>query len=302
MQSKIQVEQVIGRVLRQPGAHHYEDELLNAANFYVRVDAKTVFADIVKEVDKRLGDEFPEIQISSYDPKKKNKPIPYEPKVVKEIPQVWRDPTAAMEPIDQVIRMLVDFRGDTSDNVRGGGAKALVQQQVGEPSAPEWEWVERDHGNVVSARWVFQTAVRRQFPLALEVTRSDDPKFDAKIELGSVADISIRKAADEVVEIYLQHVVLDGTLQNPYTVGAIMVDPTKAEPFTHAVHEAYSGLNQTLELPFAQALDKERVTWCRNPSQSGYPIPLLSPGQSRTFYPDFLVLKKSERLRIGHQG
>ena len=186
--------------------------------------------------------------------------------------------------------------------MQGGGAKALVQQQIGEASDPEWEWVEREHGNAVSARWIFQTAVRRQFPLALEVTASDDPKFDAKVELGSVADKSIRKAADEVVEIYLQHVVLRQRLQNPYKVSDIMVDPTKAEPFTHALHEAYSGLNQTLELPFALALDKARVTWCRNPSQSGYPIPLLSPGQSRTFYPDFLVWKGPNVFALDTKG
>jgi type III restriction enzyme len=302
MQSSIQVEQIIGRVLRQPGAHHYEDELLNAAHFYVRVDAKTVFTDIVKDVDRRLGGELPEIQISSYDPKKKNKPVPYVPLVAKEVPHIWRDPSAAMEPIDQVITKLVDFRGDTSDNVRGGGAKALVQQQVGKPSAPEWEWVERDHGNAVSARWIFQTAVRRQFPLALEVTRSDDPKFDAKIELGSIADETMRKAADEVVSIYLQHIVLRQRIQNPYEVGDILVDPTNAEKFTHAVHSAYSGLNKTLELPFARELDKTRLRWCRNPSQSGFPIPLLTPGQSRTFYPDFLVWKGKVVFAIDTKG
>ena len=51
MQSNIQVEQVIGRVLRQPNAQHFEAEILNTAHFYVRVDAKGVFADIVNEVE-----------------------------------------------------------------------------------------------------------------------------------------------------------------------------------------------------------------------------------------------------------
>src|SRR5206468_6259680 len=71
MQSAIQVEQVIGRVLRQPAAKHYESETLNTAHFYVRVDAKGVFQEIAKEVTKRLGGAFPEIQISSYEAGKK---------------------------------------------------------------------------------------------------------------------------------------------------------------------------------------------------------------------------------------
>ena len=188
MQSNIQVEQVIGRALRQPNAQHVEAEILNTAHFYVRVDARGVFADIVKEVGKRIGGELPEVQFTSYDPKKKNRPVPQPPKEALQVPHVWRDPSAAQQPIDDIIKRLIDFRRDSGENVRGGGAKALVQQRVGRGSEAEVEWVERDHGNAVLARWVFQTAVRRQFPLALEVTRSDDEKFDARIELGSPAD------------------------------------------------------------------------------------------------------------------
>jgi len=300
MQSSIQIEQVIGRVLRQPGAQHYESEALNTASFYVRVDAKTVFTDIVRAVASRLASDVPEIEISSYATKKK-RPRPYPPKQAKSIPHVYRDPTAAKDPIDDVIRRLVDFRRDR-DNVRGGGAKALVQQRVGEAGSTEVEWIEREHGNPVSARWIFQTAVRRQFPLALEVTRSDDPKFDARVELQSPAEKVIRSAADEVVRIYLERVVLKQRVQNPYVVGEILVDPTDAHPFSYALHDAYSGLNKSLELPFANELDRSKLTWCRNPSRSGYGIPLLTPGQSKSFYPDFLVWKGNDVFALDTTG
>lgn len=291
MQSGIQVEQVIGRVLRQPGAQHYELDSLNTANFYVRVDSKSVFVSVVQDVAKRLAVDLPDIQISTYEASKKNRPSSSPPKSPRTVPHIYRDPTTAREQIDEVVKNLVDFRHDSGDNVRGGGAKALVQQLVGEQGTAELKWVLRDHGNPVSARWVFQTEVRRQFPLALEVTPSDDAKFDALVELGSPAANVIRKAADEVVQIYLDHVVLRQRLQNPYTVGEILVDPVSAVTFSHALHSAYSGLNKSLELPFAQELDRTRATWCRNPSRSGFGIPLLSPGASKTFYPDFLVWK-----------
>lgn len=302
MQSNVQVEQVVGRVLRQPGAQHVEAEILNSAHFYVRVDAKGVFADIVSEVSKRLGDELPEVQFTSYDPKKKNKPAPRAPREPLQVPHVYRDPSAALRPIDDIIQGLIDFRGDSGPNVRGGGAKALVQQRVGGSRDAEVEWVERDHGNAVLARWVFQTAVRRQFPLALEVTRSDDAKFDARIELGSPADQHVRKAASGVVQTYLEHVVLKQRLHNPYVVGEIMVDPTTAEPFVNSLHGPYSGLNKTLELPFAQELDKLGVTWCRNPPRSGFGIPLLSPGESNNFYPDFLAWKAKNVFALDTKG
>jgi type III restriction enzyme len=302
MQSNIQVEQVIGRALRQPNARHAEAEILNTAHFYVRVDARGVFADIVKEVGKRLGGELPEVQFTAYDPKKMNRPVPQAPKEALQAPHVYRDPSAALQPIDDIIKRLIDFRKDSGENIRGGGAKALVQQRVGKGDEADVEWVERDHGNAVLARWVFQTAVRRQFPLALEVTRSDDEKFDARIELGSPADKHIRTAASEVVQTYLEHVVLKQRLHNPYIVGEVMVDPTTAVPFTNSLHGSYSGLNKTLELPFAEALDKVGVTWCRNPPRSGFGIPLLSPGQSNAFYPDFLAWKGKNIFALDTKG
>jgi type III restriction enzyme len=170
MQSNVQVEQVIGRVLRQPGAQHYESEQLNTAHFYVRVDQRGVFGEIVKTVREKLSGENPEIEFSAYESRSK-KPIAYEAKKRLNVPHVYRDPSRAKDPIDEIIGRLIDFRHDHGDNIRGQGAHALVQQKVGEAGDEELIWVERDHSNRVSARWVFQRAVRREFPLALEVTR-----------------------------------------------------------------------------------------------------------------------------------
>ena len=64
---------------------------------------------------------------------------------------MYRDPSAALQPIDDIIKGLIDFRKDSGENVRGGGAKALVQQRVGKGNEAEVEWVERDHGNAVLA-------------------------------------------------------------------------------------------------------------------------------------------------------
>ncbi|MBO0791247.1 MAG: DEAD/DEAH box helicase family protein [Ktedonobacteraceae bacterium] len=303
MQSNIQVEQIIGRLLRQPNAHHYEAEVLNTANFYVRVDTKGLFGEIVKEISVRLAGELPEIQISAYDPNQKNRPIPYVPKEAKEVPYVVRDPSAALSPISKLINEdLMDFRGDTTDKVRGIGAKALVQQRVGEDGASNVEWVEREHSNAVSARWIFQTAGRRQFPLALQVIPSDHPTFDAMVEIGSPADTHIRKIANDAVQIYLENVVLKQNLHNPYMIGDVMGDPTTGEKFTSSLHEGYSGLNKTLELPFAHELDRQKVTWCRNPSQSGYGIPLLSLGQNKAFYPDLLAWKGKYIFALDTKG
>ena len=73
-------------------------------------------------------------------------------------------------------------------------------------------------------------------------------------------------------------------------------------PFTNAVHEGYVGLNPSLELPLAHALDATGLDWCRNPAQSGYGIPLIAPGRSKNFFPDFLVWSDGNVFAIETKG
>jgi type III restriction enzyme len=74
------------------------------------------------------------------------------------------------------------------------------------------------------------------------------------------------------------------------------------EKFTNALHEGYSGLNKSLELPFARAIDKTGLIWARNPSRSGYNIPLISIGPTDNFYPDFLVWRNKNVYAIDTTG
>ena len=63
MESRVQVEQIIGRLLRQPGAHHYAADRLNSAHFYVRVDRNQVFTDILNAVNQKIASEAPELRV-----------------------------------------------------------------------------------------------------------------------------------------------------------------------------------------------------------------------------------------------
>ena len=66
--------------------------------------------------------------------------------------------------------------------------------------------------------------------------------------------------------------------------------PKIAPAFANGLYERYSSFNK-FELPFAQALDKSGHAWHRNPSAGGFHIPLLSEGDTASFYPDFIVWK-----------
>jgi type III restriction enzyme len=142
--------------------------------------------------------------------------------------------------------------------------------------------VERERGNVVTARWIFQTAVRSEFPLALEVTRSDDPKLDA-----------------------LRCLTAQSSRRRPSTIRLRLANhgrPNGGRNLHERPSSSHSGLNKSRELPFAKELDELKLAWCRNPSRSGFGIPLLSLGQSKTFYPDFLVWKGKNVFALDTTG
>lgn len=73
------------------------------------------------------------------------------------------------------------------------------------------------------------------------------------------------------------------------------------EPFKHALHEGYDGLND-LETAFARALDDTGLTWARNRSQTGYKIPLVSLGSTVWFFPDFLVWSGDKVICVDTKG
>jgi type III restriction enzyme len=153
----------------------------------------------------------------------------------------------------------------------------------------------------VHRRVTTQLEVARRYPGALEVCGSDDPKFDARKELGSRADKHFRDLAEKIVTLYLENTRLRHGVLNPHKVGAIVTDPESATKFKNALHPSYSGLNK-LELPFAKALDATGLPWARNPARSGFAIPLITLGPTQNFYPDFLVWKGNAVFALDTTG
>jgi len=287
MGSNVQVEQLVGRVLRQPGATHYASPALNIAHFYIRVDAKGVFAEVVDQVRKKIQQDAPTMRVTTYGPGVGPKPEIFAPAYHVTVPKLYLDSSAALEPVQRLIDDVNDYRRD-SENVRGEGARALIQQRITDTNTPEVRWVPIEHNNPVSARWVFQRAVNRQYPEALHVAGSDHEKFDAKVEVGSRAYRAMERLADDVVKAYFQYARLRQRPHNPYVVGDIIANASKIQRFNNSLHVGYASLNP-LEQAFAEALDTVGVSWARNLPRVGFGIPLLSIGKTRMFYPDFLV-------------
>ena len=137
-----------------------------------------------------------------------------------QVPHVWRDPSAALDPIDDIIKGLIDFRKDSGTTSGEAAPRRSSSSESGKPSRPRSSGSSVDHGNAVLARWVFQTAVRRQFPLALEVTRSRRRRSSTPgSSWGAPPTSTSARRRARSSRRYLEHVVLKQRLHNPYVVG-----------------------------------------------------------------------------------
>ncbi|MHC5795340.1 DEAD/DEAH box helicase [Lacisediminihabitans sp. FW035] len=299
MDSSIQITQIVGRVLRQPGATHYEADRLNTAHFYVRVDRNDAFADVVEDVRKGLGGDAPEIRILTTAPGGE-RPVSLPAKEQRSVPKTAIDNLPAKAAVETVINGMHDYTSDTV-NTKGVGRRRTVQQTIGEKETVDSEWVEFEQSNKVNARWVFRREVSRRYRPALMVMNTETSKFDAKVGVGSVAYTSTTDDAAKAVDEYLRNAVVKQVKPNPYEVGSTLVRPSAVETYTNALHDGYDGLND-FEKKFARALDDTGLLWSRNRSQTGYKIPLISLGQTVWFFPDFLVWVDDKVICIDTKG
>lgn len=308
MASTRQITQVIGRVLRQPGAEHYPNPVLNTANFYIRSDERGVFDEILEDIRRQLLTEHPAISLTikkDGQGKVLDKIVPDPPRTV---PAIGILSEAAKEPIGQIVSSMLDFSSGGPNTV-GQGSRMLVLQEIGTEAEPTYEWIEVEHSNRVTARSIFRRELQRLYSGALRraggpvnLVDIELPKFDALVEITSAAAEHIRVKAREVVNAYISHSrIFQNDFDAPYSVGPVLTDPTSAVEFTKSLHRKYSGLN-LLELKFAKALDKTQRVWARNPRNSGYYIPLLDLAASSTYWPDFLVWVEKRVIAIDTKG
>lgn len=301
MGSAEQVQQVIGRVLRQPQATHFADVELNTASFYIRMDDKQEFKRVLDSVRKQIAADLPEIMLDSYVGSKGQQKTKREPKRGDaSFPSVHIDAAEAHLNIMREVARLPDYRSDRQNTV-GKGMRVQAVQRVGDDSLPETVSKEMAHSNRVVARWLMRRAVQGFYADVVKTIDWADKKFDARIELTSRAADQIKRDAKRLVDLFLDGSELALEAENPYVVGSIAVNPAKFHEFENAVHEGYSDLN-AFELEVARAIDGLGLEWVRNPSSGGFSIPLLQHEEPHRFFPDFLVWKGNRVFAIDPKG
>ena len=292
MGSSIQVEQIIGRVLRQYDAKHYENPLLNSAHFFLRVDNRSVFTEAISSVKKKLQAEGAPIEIVENFGGGNAGVDDLHPKedIQVNLHHIYVDSEAARERIAEIISDFPTFAEGSIDTI----GQAHTTSQVVELIEPEKdggtiEWKTEGHTNPVRLRWLVNTTVKTRSSRALAVIDLKDSKFDVRVQVQSAANKHAEKLAREVVEAFYQQSDLVYESLKPFQFGILRV-PKNGLSFTHGLYTRYAGFNK-FELMFANALDTVGNTWHRNPSSGGFHIPLLSEGDTASFFPDFIVWK-----------
>lgn len=291
MGSQIKVEQIIGRVLRQYDATHYDSPLLNSAHFFLRVDKKNVFSESIEAVRAKLQESGAAIEIVHSYGGGEGGAEDLNPKddVSVVLHQVHADADDAVEAIAKLVSQFPTFKEGEIDTQGDAHRKTEMVDISDLAKTGDQDWTAAGHANRVRLRWLVGNAIRARSRAALAVVDLKASKFDVRVEAGSNAAAAAETLAREIVATYYQLTSLVYESSREFTFSVMRV-PKKARVYENGLYERYAGLNK-FEAPFAAALDDAGFTWHRNPSNGGFRIPLLTEGDSASFSPDFLVWK-----------
>lgn len=303
MGSPIQVEQIIGRVLRQYGAMHYDNANLNSAHFFLRVDDENVFTNAIKAVKRKLEDQGAPIEI--IDNFSNGKTASYEINTNADtsvkLCHINVDAMDACFEIRKITDEAIAFK-EGDENTTALAKVGSQQMDLANLSndLEDMVWTTKGNTNPLRLRWLISTALRSRSTRALAITDLQDAKFDVKVQMQSRAHNFADNLAQKIVSAYFSHSKLIYEPESPFIFGKIRIS-NNAIKFKNSLYEAYDKLNK-LERPFAEALDESGFTWHRNPSAGGFHIPLLSEGDTSSFYPDFIVWKNNKIFCLDTKG
>ncbi|GAA4749235.1 hypothetical protein [Flavisolibacter ginsenosidimutans] len=319
--STTDISQKIGRFLRQPNATPFQDGDLNSAYFYFNVPDED-FASLIEDTQSELEQEgYEVITVSSSSTRpKSSREVPVKKTVT--IPIVAESFGEDIDRLDRILTNAVPHFHDEALKAPGkiqtrvidmkrnreDGKLQKVEHRPENADIKVWRYLQ-DRLSAIDNRvaqknnWAFSPFVK------------DNPKLKQKLQFGSEAMIQLserlttiqQKLNDEFrleYEADEEYEVPSFTLVSPdfKTDDAVKRERYKVRKYKNALHAEYNGLN-TFEVLVAEALDKLGLNWCRNPSRTGYgiPIPEIGAGTS-TFYPDFLLWAKKCLWAIDPKG
>jgi type III restriction enzyme len=301
--SYTRIQQIIGRILRQPNARRYSSADLNKAVILIR-STNEQFEAIIEHLKR-------ELRLYADDPDDPGSPSAIRVTTRKETAKSIRvKPKYKRKRLRNLVLGDVDLSAvlkqveatgkrpwAENDLAAPGARKTRVVSLKGAPDKKRYEEI-RENARV-SNRLYFKARVlelSRPCHNLIDPQLLAGPAFDQLSCPHSTAQTELQKLARDVVEEYEARVDFEGNDlpgEKHWKISDITTSATALIPFNRAAHSRYprSTFNKP-ELEFAEGLDSMTVgVWCRNPAnkETGFGIPLpVKIGSSSTFYPDFL--------------
>jgi type III restriction enzyme len=301
--SEVAIEQIIGRVLRQPNCQYYKEEKLNKAYFHIRVDEDQVFQKVISDLnDKLVGIDIADIEIRDSAGKLgKTIDLPVKfGKSERKVPLLTWD----IETIQRRLQRMVDSIPDYSDRskypetcVQNIGQRQWTEYELGiQITQPAIRQESFGLTNMVPARVILRRTIINKNTKVYNLLEWENRKFDALVGWGSKAEQELRQVGEELIATYLKESSLKVNLDDPYQVKGLRVRKKQGREFINALHSQYNGSDlNNLERRVAEVLDGLGMDWCRNPTWYGYSIELIDEeGATEKFYPDFLLWLNEE--------
>jgi type III restriction enzyme len=301
--SYTRIQQIVGRVLRQPNAEHATNDLLNTATLFVRVPNEKY-----EEVISQIKEELSLYAVDDADPfgsggiRLKTRKEPLSPALVK---PKYRNKLkvrnyvlgdADLEKAQKRIVSQGKRTFDEEDLVAPGIRRTRTISLARDNDQTRFAAI-ATNSRTPNGVFLRRRIQRLSRPCAhqLHPDLFNGPAFEQASCAGSLAQTELANLGADVVDAYEQSVELKVNpivAERQWVVGEHHPGGTELVSFKNAAHTKYgrSGFNKD-ELEFAQALDAFGVgVWARNPSRgSGYGLPLPTKiGDSTAFYPDFL--------------
>lgn len=310
--------QKIGRFVRQPEAKPFDDPDLNSAYFYFNVSDQE-FETLLREMQAEMTvNGYEVIAVKNGERPKTSREV--EPKTVKTAPEFSISFGDKIEKIDSILLDGVVSYAPESLQAAGTITTRVVDTKNLTEDAALQTTERRDNNAAISAYdFLINSLIARDSRIAGRYNSSigDEKKMRQKLQFGSEAITDMTKHVSIVSESLNaeMRLVSKGRHAGTYTVKPFnLVSPDitnvteamrekyRVRAYTNAVHAEYNGLNP-FEVQVADALDATGLTWCRNPSRTGYAIPIAEFGaETENFYPDFLLWTDKEIWAIDPKG
>lgn len=304
--SALRINQLIGRILRQPNVKYFDTPELNKAYLFISSPDEK-FAGIVSSVRKHLMreygvDEFGEANVKISRRSERLAPVGLRQGLPQLSLPVWsinaRNLGAWVADMERHGRRPYP----DGDREAPGQARRLTFKLTDAEERIVSRVVEIGHHIRSTNRDYLLEQVRNQSKDAfdwLPAAATSGPMFKQDSAMLSPAQADLAKLAREFVDGFEARVRFEREAdpdQDTWRPGAYTPSRAGLLEFSRSVHAGYpdapSFLNND-EKAFASALDAANAGWwMRNPparSQGGYGVPLpIKVGGSQTFFPDFL--------------